>query len=52
MYAGGSAGTNATYRANRKGLDKYAIIPRMLVKANNRNLEVRSLINFKSQCKK
>lgn len=41
MYAGGSAGTNATYRANLKGLEKYAIIPRMLVNATKRNLEVR-----------
>ncbi|RDB14649.1 putative lactate 2-monooxygenase PB1A11.03 [Hypsizygus marmoreus] len=39
MYAGGSAGTNSTYRANRKALDKYAIIPRMLVNATVRSLE-------------
>ena len=46
MYAGGSAGANATYHANRNGLDKYAIIPRMLVNANNRSLDVRLLITF------
>lgn len=39
LYAGGSAGTSATYRANRQALDKYAIIPRMLVNATVRNLE-------------
>jgi len=39
LYAGGSAGTNTTYRANRKALDRYALIPRMLVNATVRNLE-------------
>lgn len=39
LYAGGSAGTNATYRANRKALDRFALIPRMLVNATMRNLE-------------
>ncbi|GLB38551.1 putative FMN-dependent dehydrogenase [Lyophyllum shimeji] len=39
LYAGGSAGTNATYRANRKALDRFALIPRMLVNATVRNLE-------------
>ncbi|KAG5645461.1 hypothetical protein DXG03_006006 [Asterophora parasitica] len=38
LYAGGSAGTNATYRANRKGLDRWAIIPRMLKDATTRIL--------------
>lgn len=40
MYAGGSAGTNSTYRANLRAFDKYGIIPRMLVNANQRSLEV------------
>lgn len=46
MYAGGSAGTNSTYRANLRAFDKYAIIPRMLVNANKRTLEVCHLQNF------
>jgi lactate 2-monooxygenase len=40
MYAGGSAGTNSTFRANLRAFDKYGIIPRMLVNANQRSLEV------------
>lgn len=40
MYAGGSAGTGSTYRANLQAFNKYAIIPRMLVNANKRSLEV------------
>jgi len=40
MYAGGSAGTNATYRANADAFNKWGIIPRMLVDATTRNLEV------------
>jgi len=39
MYAGGSAGTYSTYRANLRAFDRYAIIPRMLVNANKRSLE-------------
>jgi len=39
MYAGGSAGTNSTFRANLRAFDKYAIIPRMLVNASQRSLE-------------
>ncbi|KAG6818951.1 hypothetical protein H0H93_016913 [Arthromyces matolae] len=39
LYAGGSAGTGATERANRKGLDRFAIVPRMLVNATQRSLE-------------
>jgi len=39
MYAGGSAGTNSTFRANLRAFDKYGIIPRMLVNANQRSLE-------------
>ncbi|KAF9568745.1 oxidoreductase [Agrocybe pediades] len=39
MYAGGSAGTNATYRANLDAFNKWGIIPRMLVDATTRNLE-------------
>ncbi|PPQ63602.1 hypothetical protein CVT24_004462 [Panaeolus cyanescens] len=39
MYAGGSAGTNSTERANRKAFEKWAIIPRMLVNATKRSLE-------------
>ncbi|KAF8230040.1 oxidoreductase [Tricholoma matsutake] len=39
MYAGGSAGTNSTYRANLRAFEKYGIIPRMLVNATTRNLE-------------
>lgn len=41
MYAGGSAGTGATDRANVRAFEKYAIIPRMLVNATMRSLEVR-----------
>ncbi|KAH9480377.1 putative lactate 2-monooxygenase PB1A11.03 [Psilocybe cubensis] len=40
MYAGGSAGTNSTYRANLKAFEKWGIIPRMLVDATRRSLEV------------
>ncbi|KAJ7618929.1 oxidoreductase [Mycena polygramma] len=39
MYAGGSAGTNSTYRANLRAFEKYRIIPRMLVDATTRSLE-------------
>ncbi|KAF8895229.1 oxidoreductase [Infundibulicybe gibba] len=39
MYAGGSAGTNSTYRNNLRAFDKFFIIPRMLVDASTRNLE-------------
>ncbi|KAF7320649.1 Fmn dependent [Mycena chlorophos] len=39
MYAGGSAGTNSTYRANLKAFEKYRIVPRMLVNSTTRNLE-------------
>ncbi|KAF8883772.1 oxidoreductase [Gymnopilus junonius] len=39
MYAGGSAGTNSTYRANVRAFDKWGIIPRMLVNATQRSLE-------------
>ncbi|KAF9525889.1 oxidoreductase [Crepidotus variabilis] len=39
MYAGGSAGSNATYRANLKAFEKWGIIPRMLVNATHRSLE-------------
>ncbi|KAF6755845.1 oxidoreductase [Ephemerocybe angulata] len=39
MYAGGSAGTNSTYRANQRAFDKWAIIPRMLRNVTNRTLE-------------
>lgn len=41
MYAGGSAGSNSTYRANLRAFEKWGIIPRMLRDANNRTLEVR-----------
>jgi len=41
MYAGGSAGTNSTYRANLRAFDRYAIVPRMLVNANKRSLETK-----------
>ena len=40
MFAGGSAGTNSTYRTNLRAFDKYQIIPRMLVNASQRSLEV------------
>jgi lactate 2-monooxygenase len=40
MYAGGSAGTNSTYRANLQAFNKYGIIPRMLVNATQRSLAV------------
>ncbi|PPQ84734.1 hypothetical protein CVT26_014744, partial [Gymnopilus dilepis] len=39
MYAGGSAGTNSTYRANRRAFEKWGIVPRMLVDATQRSLE-------------
>lgn len=40
MYAGGSAGIWSTYRANRRAFEKFCLIPRMLVDATTRNLEV------------
>jgi lactate 2-monooxygenase len=40
MYAGGSAGTNTTYRSNLEAFKKWGIIPRMLVNATTTNLEV------------
>ena len=40
MYAGGSAGSNATYRANLREFEKWGIIPRMLVDATKRSLKV------------
>jgi lactate 2-monooxygenase len=46
MYAGGSAGTNSTFRANLRAFDKYGIIPRMLVNASQRSLEVCHLQDF------
>lgn len=45
LYCYGSAGTNSTYRHNLRAFQKYAIIPRMLVNATVRNLEV-SLMCF------
>ncbi|KAK7008249.1 Fmn dependent [Favolaschia claudopus] len=39
MYAGGSAGTNSTYRANLAAFEKYRIVPRMLIDATTRTLE-------------
>jgi len=38
-YVAGSAGTDSTYRANRAALDKWKIIPRMLVDATHRKVE-------------
>ena len=38
-YAGGSAGTNSTYRANLRALEVYRIIPRMLRDCTIRTLE-------------
>lgn len=40
MYVFGNAGTNNTYVANRSELDKWRIVPRMLVDATVRNIEV------------
>jgi isopentenyl diphosphate isomerase/L-lactate dehydrogenase-like FMN-dependent dehydrogenase len=40
MYAGGSAGTSSTYHANLAAFEKYRIVPRMLVDATTRSLEV------------
>lgn len=40
MYAGGSAGINSTYHANLRAFEKYRIVPRMLVDATTRSLEV------------
>ncbi|XP_006462481.1 hypothetical protein AGABI2DRAFT_119340 [Agaricus bisporus var. bisporus H97] len=41
MYAGGSAGTCQTYRANLRAFEKYGIIPRMLVDCTTRDLSVK-----------
>ncbi|KAK6977662.1 Fmn dependent [Favolaschia claudopus] len=41
MYAGGSAGTNSTYWGNVRAFERYRIVPRMLVDATIRSLEVR-----------
>ncbi|KAJ8521694.1 hypothetical protein ONZ45_g1644 [Pleurotus djamor] len=38
-YAGGSAGTNSTCKANLNYFEKFHIVPRMLVDATNRSLE-------------
>jgi isopentenyl diphosphate isomerase/L-lactate dehydrogenase-like FMN-dependent dehydrogenase len=43
LYAYGSAGTNSTYHANQRAFQKFGIIPRMLVNATRRSLEVRRL---------
>ena len=40
LYVFGSAGVWKTYEANRKALDKWAIIPRMLRNCTSRSLEV------------
>ncbi|KAF9068602.1 oxidoreductase [Rhodocollybia butyracea] len=40
LYSGGSAGTWSTYTGNTAGLNKFRIIPRMLVPCNNRDLRV------------
>ncbi|KIJ59033.1 hypothetical protein HYDPIDRAFT_101468 [Hydnomerulius pinastri MD-312] len=39
MYTFGSAGTCSTDVANKKAIDSWKIVPRMLVGATNRNLE-------------
>jgi len=39
LYINGSAGSGSTYRANLRAFEKFGIIPRMLVKATERNLE-------------
>ncbi|KAI3621313.1 fmn dependent [Moniliophthora roreri] len=39
LYAHGSAGIWQTYNGNPKAFEKFAIIPRMLVNASERNLE-------------
>ena len=41
MYTFGSAGTWLTDAANKKALENWQIVPRMLVGATNRSLEVR-----------
>ncbi|THH16269.1 hypothetical protein EW146_g4343 [Bondarzewia mesenterica] len=38
-YAFGNAGSSSTTRANRKALDQWCIVPRMLRDASNRSLE-------------
>ena len=43
LYAYGSAGTNSTHRANQRAFQKFGIIPRMLVNATRRSLEVGEL---------
>jgi hypothetical protein len=45
MYAGGSAGTQQTYRANRRAFEKYGIIPRMLVDCTTRDISVSTTTN-------
>ncbi|KAJ3917983.1 oxidoreductase [Lentinula edodes] len=40
LYSGGSAGTWSTYTGNTIALNKFRIIPRMLVPCNNRDLRV------------
>lgn len=40
MYTFGSAGTWATDAANKKALENWKIVPRMLIGATNRKLEV------------
>jgi lactate 2-monooxygenase len=42
-YAGGSAGTNSTYRANLRSLEIYRIIPRMLRDCTYRDLQTNFL---------
>lgn len=43
MYAHGNAGVWSTYRGNVQAFEKYRIIPRMLVDATTRDLQVRTL---------
>lgn len=50
MYAFGSAGTGSTYRANMRALQRYKIVPRMLIDASVRNLEVNSSLCLAQPC--
>lgn len=44
MYTFGSAGTRSTDMANKKALEKYKLVPRMLVEATSRSIEASILL--------
>lgn len=45
MYTFGSAGLSSTEAANRRALDSWRIVPRMLRDASERNLNVRPVLS-------